>query len=113
MDERHSVIQGQLQGVEMALQAVIAMVLAGRVKSEADFSKMADLAADIHKRLIGQVEAIRAQAVAAGLPDDVSAPMLAAMSGALDRCFQNPEALMRQSGDIVLELTDPPSEAKN
>lgn len=101
-------VAGQLQGLEMVLKNVVAMQLSAMVKDEADFSRMADLAERMSKRLQAQVNSIEEEAQKMG----ITAPAtIASKKETVARCYEQPAELMTKVAQIVLELSEPPTKA--
>lgn len=106
-------VQGQIQGLELVLKTLISLQLAGRVKEDGDFAKMAQFAGDLRDRLCSFTDNIGEEAQRQGFDAELAEIMVNEMRGTVSRCFSQPQETLEEVSKIALELADAPSDARN
>lgn len=114
MDDATVKMGAEVAALEMVLKTVITFQLAATVKDEAGFVKAAELGRQLQARLDGYISDMMEKAKALPSYDAATmAVMERAMRETVARCYDQPSAMMSQVADIVLELSESPSDAKN
>ena len=112
-DDAFMKLGAQVQGLELTLKTLVAFQFASRVKGEGDFSKVAEQASGISRRLQAHVASIVSAAPLATHESGVAKIMLEEMTATVSRCFDQPSSMLEQIAQMVLEVAPPASDAEN